>query len=509
MGLTSTFTWSRMRKSVGRHLASAAALAAAGGLASCAAHAPPVDRQPAADAVVWAYEVRLNADMTLDVDATFAAPARGALRCDGDAEPFVDGATLEGPGGAAPFDRHAAGWGAACGEACRVHYRVRLGEAAAALGDVDVALAAGGAVFAPPSTWLLRPAEVPARGRFRFRVSAGPGSRFVTGVRPARGQPEGTYEADASALEDVTFAAFGPLRLQRVAEPGVEVAAAPALGLSDDEIARWVRAEAGAIGAYVGRPVDDRVLVLLAPGTSEVTRGKTLASGGASVLVRVGSTVSPQSLLDDWVLAHELVHVAFPMVEAGHGWFGEGLATYVEPIARARAGLLSTEKFWADLVEGLPDGLPAEGDPGLDGSESIGRVYWGGALYFLLADLEIREATRGARSLDDAVRGVIAACGGGESVASLDRVIDAGDRAVGGSTLRALYDRMGRRPERVDLGALWGRLGVVKTGASVRFDEGAQLAAARSAITRPVGPTARPAEAHRGAGGEPLRPGAR
>ena len=85
--------------------------------------------------------------------------------------------------------------------------------------------------------------------------------------------------------------------------------------------------------------------------------------------------------------AHELTHLAFPTVPRQQLWIAEGLATYLEPIARARVGDLAAEKVWRDLVDGLPQGEPESGDRGLDRTRTWGRIYWGGALYCMLADL--------------------------------------------------------------------------------------------------------------------------
>ena len=57
-----------------------------------------------------------------------------------------------------------------------------------------------------------------------------------------------------------------------------------------------------------------------------------------------------------------MVHTALPNVLWRHHWLEEGLATYVEPFARVRAGLLSEEDAWAGLAEGLPHGLPGAGE---------------------------------------------------------------------------------------------------------------------------------------------------
>ena len=92
-------------------------------------------------------------------------------------------------------------------------------------------------------------------------------------------------------------------------------------------------------------------------------------------------------------MTHEMVHLAFPSVPDEHHWIEEGIATYVEPIARAQVGDLSPEIVWRELVDGLPKGLPAPGDHGLDNTHTWGRTYWGGALFCLMADIEIHRRT--------------------------------------------------------------------------------------------------------------------
>lgn len=142
--------------------------------------------------------------------------------------------------------------------------------------------------------------------------------------------------------------------------------------------------------------------------------------------------------------------------------------------------------MWRDLVDGLPKGEPERGDRGLDHTPTWGRIYWGGALYCMLADLEIRQRTGNRRSLDDAVRAIIAAGGTLESSWPLARALDGGDAAVGAPVLRELWRRLGDAPVTVDLDAWWKKLGIKKERGRLVFDDGAPLAALRRAIT--VGP---------------------
>jgi hypothetical protein len=217
-----------------------------------------------------------------------------------------------------------------------------------------------------------------------------------------------------------------------------------------------------------------------------VRGGRTTGWDGASISIAVGRSSTASDFTEDWVLPHEMVHLAFPSVPDQHHWIEEGSATYVEPIARARAGDLTPEKVWGDLIEGLPQGLPQRGDRGLDLTPTWGRTYWGGALFCLLADIEIRKRTGNTKGLDDALRAILKAGGTIESEWTLMRALEIGDRATGLAVLRELYEKMKATPAPVDLNALWKELGVERRNGKITFDDGAPLAAIRKAITQPA-----------------------
>ncbi len=139
--------------------------------------------------------------------------------------------------------------------------------------------------------------------------------------------------------------------------------------------------------------------------------------------------------------------------------------------------------MWFDLVRDTPQGLPQAGDQGLDHTHTWGRTYWGGALFCLLADVEIRRQTNNAKGLEHALRGILDAGGDIRKKWNLEAALRAGDRAVGVSVLQPLYTRMKDMPVGVNLDSLWAQLGVQSDGASVHFDDSATLAAIRRAIT--------------------------
>src|SRR5258705_13439106 len=250
------------------------------------------------------------------------------------------------------------------------------------------------------------------------------------------------------------------------------------------DILGWVKSAAESVTAYYGRFPVPQVMIRIAPFEGRgVRNGRTFGDRGGRITIRVGNETSPSELASDWMLTHEMVHLAFPSVDEKHNWIEEGIATYVEPIARIRVGYLTADQMWLDLVRDMPQGLPQVGDRGLDHTHTWGRTYWGGALFCLLADVEIRRQTNNAQGLEHALRGILEADGDIRQEWNLEEVLRVGDRAVGVSVLQPLYRRMKDKPVSVDLATLWSQLGVQSDGARVRFDDSATLAAIRRAIT--------------------------
>lgn len=253
--------------------------------------------------------------------------------------------------------------------------------------------------------------------------------------------------------------------------------------LSQNQVLQWVTAAAQAVIAYYGQfPVPRVRLLLVSFRGAGVRSGATYGGQTPLIKVSVGEFTSVAMLQRDWVLTHEMVHLAFPSVPQAHHWIEEGLATYVEPLARHAAGQLSAEVVWRDLVEGLPKGLPRPGDKGLDHTPTWGRTYWGGALFCLLADIEIRQRTNNRYGLRDALRAIVAAGGSMRVRWPLVRALEIGDQAIEVPVLMELYARMKATPVAIDLVDLWRRLGVKLQEDVVLFEEEAPLASIRRAI---------------------------
>jgi hypothetical protein len=271
----------------------------------------------------------------------------------------------------------------------------------------------------------------------------------------------------------------------RIGGGSIEIEFVRSASAAWESVAReWVERSARAISDYYGRfPVARLRLRIASSAGSRARDGTAYGFRGPLITIALGRDATTASLADDWLLTHEMVHLAFPSLPERHHWLEEGLATYVEPIAQARAGLLTPERVWSDLVVGLPQGQPQSGDRGLDNTPTWGRTYWGGALFYLRADLLIRQRTGNRYGLEHALRAILAAGGSIDRDWSVDQVLNVADQAVGVPVLRELYEEMASQPVTVDLGTIWQQLGIRRQGNTVTFDDRAPLASIRNAIT--------------------------
>ncbi|MDP2867898.1 MAG: hypothetical protein Q8O08_03660 [Methyloversatilis sp.] len=248
-------------------------------------------------------------------------------------------------------------------------------------------------------------------------------------------------------------------------------------------IERLVTHSARAIADFYGCfPVPQTRLLFISADGSRIN-GTTWSYRGPAIRMPIGRSVTPAAMLDSWVLMHEMAHLALPSLADDQVWLEEGTATYVESVARVRIGQSTPASLWSGFVRGMPHGLPQPGDEGLNHTHTWGRTYWGGALFCLLADIAIREATGNHHGLQHALRGVLAEGGSIEHRWPVEQLLSVADAATGTSVLATLYAQMKDTPAPVDLTALWATLGVIPLGGEVRLDDAAPQAAIRRAIT--------------------------
>src|ERR1022692_73230 len=227
------------------------------------------------------------------------------------------------------------------------------------------------------------------------------------------------------------------------------------------DMTNWVQRAGDAVCTYYGKfPIPHLGLDVRVRGGPGVHGGVTYPTSGGYISISLGASTTVAQLNDDWMLTHEMIHLAFPSMAEKHHWIEEGISVYVEPVARVQAGQLSAERMWHDVVRDMPQGEPEPGDEGLDHTPTWGRTYWGGAMFCLLADVRIREQTHNRKGLQDALRGILAAGGNITQDWNIERAFAMGDKATGTTVLTDLYSEVRSKPDPVDLAALWKQLGI-------------------------------------------------
>ncbi len=257
----------------------------------------------------------------------------------------------------------------------------------------------------------------------------------------------------------------------------------PNAPLSQTDVMKWVQFAAESVAAYYTRfPVPHLTLRVISFDGTGVRHGMTWGRDGGLIVIHTGNKTSPAEFAEDWMLTHEMIHLAFPSMADEHHWIEEGISVYVEPIARIRAGHWTALEMWRDLVRDMPKGLPQTSDAGLDHTHTWGRTYWGGALFCFVADVEIRKQTKDKKGLEDALRGILEAGGDIREDWDLEKALKTGDRAIGLEVLEKLYAEWKDTPVHVDLPAMWKQLGIEAIGGTVVLKDDAPLSAVRRAM---------------------------
>ncbi len=423
-------------------------------------------------------DVNARAD-TLCVDAVFPAGTVGPLVLEDGGERFLRDVQLQQAGHWVPAPvSHQGVRLPPCPQGCRLRYRFLLGQAAQALEDPQSAAAVGDALVSPPSLWLLHPTGGGGPG-YRLSFNAPEGVGALCGLQPS---PERDGYVSTAGLRVTPLCAFGPwrVRLLQVDAAQVALAIAPvAFAMTDEDMEAWVAEASRAVAAYYHRFPVDHLLLLVVPSGGRGLSGFTLGEGGASILLRLGSSVPSTRARKDWVLTHELMHLGFPTLWRKHQWMEEGMAVFGEPLVRVRAGMVAEAALWSEWLEQGALGLPRAGDGGLETTHTWARTYWGGALFWLVADVTLRERTGNARSVDDVLRGLVSVGGNATSHWDMRDVLRVADATAGTPVLTELYHSMGEAPGAPDLEGLFHRLGVSLRDGKVVYDDTAPLAGVR------------------------------
>jgi predicted metalloprotease with PDZ domain len=368
-----------------------------------------------------------------------------------------------------------------------VRYRIDLEGVARATDSFDAAMRVGDSLVAPASTYLLYPE--PLRVGVPVTVRFAADDRVATGLR--RGATGDSYVLEAHEIPVATYTTFGNFAHRKLplqgSQSSVTLSVLDGHLVTDVEtLASWVNDAATAVTSFWQRFPDNEAMVTIVPieGRSGVLFGKVLPESAPGVVLMLGEHTTKEQLYADWVLVHEFFHIGFPSFHDEGKWLDEGLATYYEPIIRARAGWIDEQQVWDEFSRSMPQGLHAMNHLGLEKGTDYRDVYWGGAIYCLLADVAIRERTSARAGLENGLHAVLQAGGNSSEVWSLSRTLEVADSAVGVPVLGELARVYAYQPGPIDLNKLWKKLGVVRTTSGIRLDNRAPLAALRRQIVQ-------------------------
>ncbi len=323
-------------------------------------------------------------------------------------------------------------------------YRVRL-DASSGTSRWRLARWVGRDLLTEAGDWLLLPPGVERATAHELRFDLPPG---ISISAPWPELPAGNGQAFRLALTPPDWGmqvAFGRFAIERIPVGDVTLRVAlldsnPPLDRNEARV--WVREAAAAVLAVRDTFPQPDPQVLLVPtggGGEAVPFARVVRGGGVALQFFVDPARPLAEYRADWTATHEFSHLLLPYVRRSDAWMSEGLASYYQNVLRARDGRLSAAVAWRNLYKGFMRGIRAtsgrytladEAGAG-DWRRNTMRVYWGGAAYWLLADIELRRQSAGRLSVDRALTGLAECCmdpgrlwSAREMASQLDRITD-------------------------------------------------------------------------------------
>lgn len=290
----------------------------------------------------------------------------------------------------------------------------------------------------------------------------------------------------ATRSADAIFSDSLPSRTLTFSDAKLRVIYDPAaFTLPEREIDDWVLRSARATAAFFGRFPTREVTIAIVPGKGrDVQEGEATFDPMPRIRIVLGRDTSAGLLKRNSTMVHEMAHLGFPDLDEAHLWLHEGLATYVEAVARAQAREIAPAQMWGWLATIAKQGLPGDDEKrGLERTKDEDRRYYGGALYWLTADVEIRKRTNNRFGVRDAIRAILASGGTLAVDWTPQKALRIGDEAVGVPALTELFATWRNTPVAPDLDALWQSLGVEANGLKTTLVNTAPLSDIRRAIT--------------------------
>lgn len=181
-----------------------------------------------------------------------------------------------------------------------------------------------------------------------------------------------------------------------------------------EKIFQWVKYASKALKAVYGEfPVDYFITQIKASrrGSEPVPWGEVNRESPSEVVLVINKHASLKQLKDDWTIYHEFSHLLIPYDAGDERWLSEGLASYYQNILQSRIGMFDEQKMWQKLYEGFERARKQTNhrqhklsylSENMESNHNYMRIYWSGALYWLKADVALRQLNNGS-SLDNAL----------------------------------------------------------------------------------------------------------
>lgn len=246
----------------------------------------------------------------------------------------------------------------------------------------------------------------------------------------------------------------------------------------------WVKHSANALTTVYGEfPVDHFITKIKASkrisGTVPWGEVDRLEPPEVTLVVNTRRTLA--ELKADWTIYHEFSHLLIPYDAGNERWFSEGLASYYQNILQARSGMFTEQKMWQKLYEGLERGRKQSNfshqqlsyvSDHIGSNRNYMRIYWSGALYWLKADIALRELSS-KQSLDNALKQLRDCCF--DEYLSAKEIVQKLDQITNSKVFSQLFDEFSKSYQIPDYFSLFKQLGVTPQNNLIKLKNNATL----------------------------------
>ena len=343
--------------------------------------------------------------------------------------------------------------------------------------------------------WLWRPEKLADDEDVELAFDLPAGVSVSTPWQPVPGSDRPAYRLGHTPSDWPAWIALGHFRqtTRNVAGAQLDIAildGSPAV--DEKQIGDWIVDAATMVASVDGRFPYSRVQVMVMPNARAreptpwafVTRG-----GGPAVHFIINQRRPIEEFYRDWTATHEFSHLLLPFVKPAYAWMSEGLATYYQNVLRARAGRLTAQQAWSELDAGFARGRKEATDLTL--AEATGRmyrnglfmkVYWSGTAMMLMADLHLRQISKGTQSLDTALAALGECCLDSPREWDGPELFSKLDALTGSTVFTSLLNEYADSARFPDLSATYHELGLMPAVDGVSLVADAPFAGVRDAI---------------------------